>query len=534
MIPRLFHHIWLGAGPVPEEVENLRKTWLDHHPAWEARLWSMPDFDWLENQALFDRATSYAQKADIARYEVIRRFGGVYVDADMECVRPLDELLTEEVTFFSGREATGYIAIGLFGAVPNHALLDEMVASLPVSCLMNRRLGVSMQTGPGLLTTIVKRFKWEGRAGVRIFPLAFFYPYDYSEPWRRSEHFPDAFAIHHWGHSWKGANGVIPTERDLLPSDWSDFVIKARSFGHAGFRRPAQMMWHRMARPFKQRLKVIIERAVGGVAPPVHGIPWGRDHVLVATPLGTRLLVPNEDISIAPELALRGVYDQPFIDFLVRSLRPGMIFVDVGANVGLFTVVGAALVGSGGHVYAYECNPGLVEYLRQNVQMNWFNERVEIVPKAAGRDSTPIKFWMSPRLGMLGSTVPGNALQSDQADAVELEVPGESLDHRFMHGPYVDLMKVDVEGGEPAVLDGARALFDADKIGMLSLEFRSDALTNEARMEMARRLTEIQARWAVTFHVPGEARAISLDEVLGRCEFSQLIVRFRHATIQAS
>ena len=76
-------------------------------------------FGWLENQALFDRATSYARKADIARYEVIRRFGGVYLDTDMECLRPIDELITEDVSFFAGREASGFINISIFGASPS-------------------------------------------------------------------------------------------------------------------------------------------------------------------------------------------------------------------------------------------------------------------------------------------------------------------------------------------------------------------------------------------------------------------------------
>ena len=304
---------------------------------------------------------------------------------------------------------------------------------------------MNMQTGPGLLTSS-RAHRWETQPGVRIFPPAFFYPYDWTEPWRREEHFGTAFAVHHWSHSWSGAEGVRVDLHDLLPADGSDLVFKLTSLGRAARERSAMGIRNRIVHPSKRRLKQLLRRAIS-LEPPVHGIPWGRDHVLVAAPLGTRLLVPVQDISIAPELALSGVYDQPFVDFLTRSLRPGMTFVDVGANVGLFTIVGASLVGPGGRVFAYECNPELLGCLRENIQMNWFNNRVVVIPKAAGSGGGPMKFWMSKRLAVLGSTVPGNPLHSNNADVMEVNVDGESLENRLSDVRYVDLLKIDVEGG---------------------------------------------------------------------------------------
>jgi FkbM family methyltransferase len=211
-----------------------------------------------------------------------------------------------------------------------------------------------------------------------------------------------------------------------------------------------------------------------------------------------------------------------------------MTFVDVGANVGLFSIVGAALVGAGGRVIAYEPNPRLVECIRKSIQMNWFSDRVLLVPKAAGRDSRPTRFWMSSEMAVLGSTAPGNPLQSNNDDVVELNVATESLDERLADAKFVDLVKIDVEGGEPAVLEGAVGLLDAHKIGMLSLEFREDALTEPARLQMQDHLNQLQERWGATFHVPGSTRSIPLDEVIMACDFAQLICRFPHATIQPS
>src|SRR4051812_9789011 len=116
MMPRIFHHVWPGSDVMPAQTERLMETWRYHHPSWELRLWRPDDLRWLANRALFDRAPSYAQKADIARYEVVRAFGGVYLDTDMECLQPIDELLTDDLTFFAGHEASGSINISMFGA----------------------------------------------------------------------------------------------------------------------------------------------------------------------------------------------------------------------------------------------------------------------------------------------------------------------------------------------------------------------------------------------------------------------------------
>ena len=56
---------------------------------------------------------------------------------------------------------------------------------------------------------------------------------------------------------------------------------------------------------------------------------------------GGRLLVSADDLSLMPELVAEGGYDAPFTAFLARTLGPDSVFVDVGANVGLFTIIGA-------------------------------------------------------------------------------------------------------------------------------------------------------------------------------------------------
>lgn len=523
---------------MPERVLAARQTWIDRHPGWEFRVWRPEDLAWLRNRGLFDRAESYAQKADIARYEVVHRFGGVYLDTDMECLRPLDDLLGE-CEFFSARQYDGIVAIGIFGAIPSHPILRETIERLPASSFFHPGEPIYVQTGPILLDKILRDGRWHGRPGIRIFPSAYFYPYDPSERWRRGESFGRAFAVHHWDYSWKDGKGVWAYPKELLPrrgervlplmkASWKEGSNTAIHVGRKHFVRRATRI--------SRRAKSLGARSVRRLfpAPPatLHGIPWGPGEILVATTSGTRLLCPTEDLSLAPELALTGTYDRPFVDFLERRLRRGMTFVDVGANVGLFTILAASRVGRGGRVFAYECNPELIGFLRRNIEMSWFDDRVRLIPKAAHRDEEDRKFRVPRDQKMLGSLTRFDGSEAVAGELQEFHVSCERLDVGLREVPYVDLLKIDVEGGEAAVLDGASGLLDDGKVGVIAMEYRESALREELREEMEKQLASLAQDRGATFHVPGDPRSIPLDEVLTVFEYTQLLIRLPGASIE--
>ena len=92
-IPKIIHQIWLGS-PFPEVYRNYQQSWLANHPDWEYYLWTDADIAalGLENREFYDTSNNYGERSDIARYEILYRFGGVYVDVDYECLKPLDKL----------------------------------------------------------------------------------------------------------------------------------------------------------------------------------------------------------------------------------------------------------------------------------------------------------------------------------------------------------------------------------------------------------------------------------------------------------
>ena len=534
-IPRIFHHIWVSGDEMPDEVQAARQTWIDHHPNWEFRIWLLGDLTWLKNQALFDRAVPYSQKADFARYEIVHRFGGVYLDTDMECRRPFDPLL-EGCEFFSGREPNGNVGAAIFGAMPSHPIVREVVERLPASCYVYPIDQLSYTTGPMILNRVLRDGAWEGHSEVRIFPAAYFYPYAGGERWRRHETFPRAYAVHHWHHSWKGQAGVTARPADLLPGKGEPMLPTARAVWREVRGRAVsvarQRVGQRLVRPAKRFARGVVQRLLPPPPATLHGIPWGPGEILVSTTSGTRLLCPTEDLSLAPELALTGTYDRAFVSFLERRLWGGMTFVDVGANVGLFTILAASRVGRGGRVFAYECNPELIGFLRRNIQMNWFEDRVKLIAKAAHRDEEERLFQVPRDQKMLGSLTRFDGSEAVAGELQEFQVSCERLDVGLAEVPYIDLLKIDVEGGEAAVLDGASGLLDEGKIRVIAMEYRESALREELREEMDKQLTSLAQDRGATFHVPGDPRRIPLDEVLTVFEYTQLLIRFPGASIE--
>jgi hypothetical protein len=106
MVPRKLHQIWIGPNSPPTAF---LETWQAKHPDWEYQCWRESDIDslGLENRATYDALYQqglYAGAADIARAEILYQHGGVYADADSECVRPLDGAEFMDSEFWIVRE----------------------------------------------------------------------------------------------------------------------------------------------------------------------------------------------------------------------------------------------------------------------------------------------------------------------------------------------------------------------------------------------------------------------------------------------
>jgi mannosyltransferase OCH1-like enzyme len=136
-IPKIIHQIWMGS-PVPQDLQDLAETWRRLHPDWEYRLWTDAEIARIEfgTKDLFEKATCYAQKSDILRAELVLRHGGVYVDFDYHCFKPIDafahgydffgttrNILVAHLGWSEVWPSPIVVCNSLFGARPGHPIL---------------------------------------------------------------------------------------------------------------------------------------------------------------------------------------------------------------------------------------------------------------------------------------------------------------------------------------------------------------------------------------------------------------------------
>jgi mannosyltransferase OCH1-like enzyme len=194
---------------MPEEFEAFGTSWLQHHPGWRMVTWNESNLPRLQNQEQFEESLTRSGKSDVARYEILHRHGGVYLDTDFECLRNVESLLAG-IDAFAATEDGLFVSCGIIGAVPGHPLMAEMIRAIPESMASHPDDPPNVQTGPKLFTRVVRDLCLGGTP-VTIFPPKWFYPYHFSERDRRGEAFPEAYAVHHWAASWSGPISPTPS-----------------------------------------------------------------------------------------------------------------------------------------------------------------------------------------------------------------------------------------------------------------------------------------------------------------------------------
>ena len=178
------------------------------------------------------------------------------------------------------------------------------------------------------------------------------------------------------------------------------------------------------------------------------------------------------------------------MELFKKRIEPGMTVVDVGAHVGLYSLVGSTLVGSTGKVYAFEPEPSNYNLLLKNMKANGL---INIVPvrKAVSDKSGATMLFVNPK----AST--GHTITAHRELMKSISCEMTSLDES-LSGQRVDFVKIDVEGAEIAVLRGMRRVISENPRIQLLCEFAPDLLS-EAEVE-PRDLLEQLAAYGFTIY----------------------------------
>lgn len=232
MIPKLIHQIWIGPKTPP--VEWLM-TWPEKNPDFRCTLWNDEAIEkfGLKNKKLYDEFVSkkeYHAAADVARIEIVERFGGVYLDADSECLHRLDgEFMKGSFFAVYDHEVKGHpgrINNGVIGAEAGHPILKMYI----------EKMGQAEEVRPAwstiggkLFTECIERFLIKQNANdksINILPCWTFWPENHDG--RRVEPKGTVYARQYWGTS---KNLYQQKNMDLLyilgnASDWQNNEIR--------------------------------------------------------------------------------------------------------------------------------------------------------------------------------------------------------------------------------------------------------------------------------------------------------------------
>jgi FkbM family methyltransferase len=199
----------------------------------------------------------------------------------------------------------------------------------------------------------------------------------------------------------------------------------------------------------RDRLGAAILRGVARPAAPVRCV-IGTGAIEPALVFDARM---NEDGSWVDLFFLQ--YETPALTPLLETfVTPGSTFVDVGANIGIYSGWASRLAGPRGRVLAFEPVPATRAHLNAVVALNQL-ANVEVIPKALGKQPGTLTLWVVPHASGLTSAVPPEA-GSAAANLQRVDVPQVTLDDELASrgGPGPSLVKIDVEGYEMAVLEG--------------------------------------------------------------------------------
>jgi GT2 family glycosyltransferase len=178
-IPKIIHQLWIGNKPAPSKF---MQTWKDKHPDFKYIFWNEEEIKKrdlvFKCQEKIDEIEEINGKADIMRWEILYKFGGIFLDADSICIEPIDdELLSKKC--FAGYEQeevrNGLIATGTMGFPKKHPLVKKAIKWIlnnEVSQLKGNMMAWQ-SVGPGLLTRMYNTGEFND---LHIFPSYKFLP----------------------------------------------------------------------------------------------------------------------------------------------------------------------------------------------------------------------------------------------------------------------------------------------------------------------------------------------------------------------
>lgn len=187
---------------------------------------------------------------------------------------------------------------------------------------------------------------------------------------------------------------------------------------------------------------------------PYYFLGDGRGLTRLST--GEVFFVDTQGMDVGVWIILGGVWETFVDDILCALVRPGDTCLDIGANLGYYTIKMGSGAGPAGHVYSFEPNPRMARFVGDNIRINNFDSRVSLVNAAAGAAPGASTLTFTPRAPGGGTVGLSEVYTQPEQERIAIEVV--RVDDVVPVDRQANLIKIDVEGFEPLVLQGMQGL----------------------------------------------------------------------------
>lgn len=204
-IPPIIHFIWIGS-PLPAWARSNIEEWQRLHPKWGTVVWDETLLQPLRNQAWYDDAAFYVHghavnqfRADLARYEILRRQGGFYADVDTRPLRPIDDALYGR-SEFAVAEDMSWVGNTYLASEPDSPVMNAIIDRLPEHIAsLEKVTAAGVASGPQYMTPIwYEHNAWYDERTELWFPYSW---RDVKQGREQSVKIPkNAYAVHAWQH----------------------------------------------------------------------------------------------------------------------------------------------------------------------------------------------------------------------------------------------------------------------------------------------------------------------------------------------
>jgi FkbM family methyltransferase len=241
-----------------------------------------------------------------------------------------------------------------------------------------------------------------------------------------------------------------------------------------------------------------------------------QPHTVLIEVNGCRMFVDDRDIGIGVPLIKSGQFDPFETQFIKSLLRPGMTVLDVGSNIGYFTLIAARGVGAGGRVYAFEPQPHNFRLLKKNIEIN-SQANVTAFNRAMSDKQEKVRLFEDTINYGAHSLSDRNLIGrggSIEVDAVTIDDLAETVP-----GKRFDLIKMDTQGAEGWIIEGAkRTMIDTNP--RLIIEFWPWGLRNLGTdpLELLGRIRDMGYSIKVIDESSQSIREMTFDEIIAYCD----------------